>query len=50
MSVVEQICTRVAILDGGEVAEEGAVSDVFSSPKSEAAKRLVYPEVTKIRL
>ena len=44
MSVVEQICTRVAILDGGEVAEEGAVSDVFSSPKSEAAKRLVYPE------
>ena len=44
MSVVEQICTRVAILDGGEVAEEGAVSDVFSSPKSEAAKHLVYPE------
>lgn len=44
MSVVEQICTRVAILDGGEVAEEGAVSDVFSSPKSNAAKRLVYPE------
>ncbi len=44
MSVVEQICTRVAILDGGVVAEEGAVSDVFSSPKSEAAKRLVYPE------
>ena len=44
MSVVEQICTRVAILDGGTVAEEGAVSGVFSSPKSEAAKRLVYPE------
>ena len=44
MSVVEQICTRVAILDGGKVAEEGAVSGVFSSPKSEAAKRLVYPE------
>lgn len=44
MSVVEQICTRVAILDGGTVAEEGTVSDVFSSPKSEAAKRLVYPE------
>ena len=44
MSVVEQICTRVAILDGGTVAEEGAVSGVFSSPKSEAAKRLVYPD------
>ncbi len=44
MSVVEQICTRVAILDGGRVAEEGTVGDVFSAPKSDAAKRLVYPE------
>ena len=44
MSVVEQICTRVAILDNGAVAEEGAVSEVFSAPKAQAAKRLVYPE------
>ena len=44
MSVVEQICTRVAILDGGEVAEEGKVSEVFAAPESQAAKRLVYPE------
>ena len=44
MSVVEQICTRVAILDGGEVAEEGKVSEVFAEPQSQAAKRLVYPE------
>ncbi|MGN0549752.1 MAG: methionine ABC transporter ATP-binding protein [Acutalibacteraceae bacterium] len=44
MSVVEQICTRVAILDQGKVAEEGRVSDIFASPKSEAAKALVYPE------
>ena len=39
MSVVEQICTRVAILDGGEVAEEGKVSEVFAAPQSQAAKR-----------
>ena len=44
MSVVEQICTKVAILDNGTVAEEGAVSDVFSAPKSKAAKALVYPD------
>ena len=44
MSVVEQICTKVAILDHGRVIEEGAVSDVFSAPKSEAAKSLVYPD------
>ena len=44
MSVVEQICTRVAILDNGVVAEEGKVSDVFSAPKSSAARALVYPD------
>ena len=44
MSVVEQICTRVAILDNGEVAEEGEVNQVFTSPRSKAAKRLVYPD------
>ena len=44
MSVVEKICRHVAILDGGEVAEQGEVTEVFSRPNSEAAKRLVYPE------
>ena len=44
MSVVEKICRHVAILDGGEVAEQGEVTEVFSHPHSEAAKRLVYPE------
>lgn len=44
MSVIEEVCTRVAILDGGTVAEEGAVGEVFSAPKSDAAKWLVYPE------
>ena len=44
MSVVEEICNRVAILDDGQVAEEGIVSEVFSAPKSRAAKRLVFPD------
>ncbi len=44
MSVVEEICNRVAILDDGAVVEEGAVSSVFASPKSLAAKRLVFPD------
>ena len=43
MSVVEEICNRVAIRDGGEVVEEGLVGTVFASPKSTAAKRLVFP-------
>ncbi|MCQ2446256.1 MAG: ATP-binding cassette domain-containing protein, partial [Clostridia bacterium] len=40
MSVVEEICNRVAILDNGSVVEEGAVATVFTSPKSAAARRL----------
>jgi D-methionine transport system ATP-binding protein len=44
MNVVEEICNRVAILDHGSVVEEGNVTDVFSQPKSDAAKRLVYPD------
>ena len=40
MAVIRQICTRVAILDGGRIAEMGNVIDVFSNPKTRAAKRL----------
>lgn len=43
MSVVEEICNKVAILDGGVVVEEGLVGAIFASPKSAAAKRLVFP-------
>ena len=43
MSVVKEICTHVAILDDGEVVEDGLVSTVFSAPKSAAARHLVFP-------
>ena len=43
MSVIEAICSRVAILDGGRVAELGTVQDIFSHPATDAARRLVYP-------
>ena len=44
MSVVEEICNRVAILDNGTVAEEGDVATVFAAPTTDAAKRLVFPD------
>ena len=43
MSVVKEVCNHVAILDDGEVVEEGLVSTVFSAPKSAAARHLVFP-------
>ena len=44
MSVIEDICTRVAILENGTVVEEGEVSKVFSNPASDAGKNIVSPE------
>mgnify|MGYP000948981802 CR=1 FL=1 len=43
MSVVEEICDHVAILDGGVVVEQGEVKEIFANPKTAAAKRLVAP-------
>lgn len=47
MSVVEEICNRVAILDNGTVVEQGEVSTVFAHPQSAAAKRLVFPDASE---
>ncbi len=43
MSVVEEICSHVAILDGGQVVEDGEVREIFQNPKTDAARRLVSP-------
>ncbi len=40
MTVIRQICNRVAILDQGRIAEEGTVDDVFIHTKSKAGRRL----------
>ena len=60
MAVIRQICTRVAILDGGRIAEEGTVDDVFVHTRSAAGKRLFgivpsqqeesLPEVPALRI
>jgi len=42
MSVVESVCTHVAIIDNGDLVENGTVEDVFSQPKSAAAKKLIF--------
>lgn len=43
MSVIEKICDKVAIIDDGNLAETGDVKEIFRSPKSQAAKKLVFP-------
>ena len=46
MAVIRQICNKVAILDGGKLAEQGTVDEVFLHTKSAAGKRLfgILPE------
>ena len=44
MSVVNEICNKVAILDEGVVVEQGRVSEVLSHPQSSAGKYLVFPQ------
>ena len=43
MRVIEQVCSRVAIIENSRIGEIGPVSDVFLHPKTDAAKRLIYP-------
>ena len=49
MSVVEEICSDVAIIDKGVLAEVGKVEDVFRNPKTEAARKLFYNSANKIK-
>ena len=42
MAVVQEICSHVAIIDAGELAEHGTVEEVFSRPQSQAARKLVF--------
>ncbi len=44
MSVIQEICDRVAIIDGGLIAEEGTVEEIFRNPKTQIGKELVLHE------
>ena len=44
MSVVEEICSHVAIIDKSHIAEQGSVEEIFTNPRTEIAKRMIYPD------
>ena len=46
MKVIDQICDRVAVIDRGQIAELGAVSQVFTNPQSKIARELILPGVS----
>ncbi len=50
MRVIEEICNRVAIIDKSRIVEEGKVEDIFTKPKTSAARRLVFPEDNSVEV
>lgn len=44
MNVVQEVCNKVAIIEGGKLVEDGQVKDIFANPRSKAAKKLIYGE------
>lgn len=44
MSVIREICSHVAIVERGELVEQGLVEDIFNHPKSRAARELILKD------
>lgn len=49
MAVIQEICSKVAVLDHGSLVEQGSVEELFRAPKTEEAKKLVLNEITNIK-
>lgn len=49
MAVVQEICHHVAVLDHGTLAESGTVQELFRSPKTEAARKLILTGTEQIK-
>lgn len=41
MEVIKRICHKVAVIEGGEIVEEGLVAEVFSDPKHSTTKHFL---------
>jgi D-methionine transport system ATP-binding protein len=41
MHVIKKICDRVAVMENGEVVEQGTVLDTFSKPQTQTAKNFI---------
>ncbi|MGL6293290.1 methionine ABC transporter ATP-binding protein [Eubacterium aggregans] len=44
MSVVEEICSHVPIIDKSQIAEQGSVESIFTNPRTAIAKKMIFPE------
>ena len=49
MSVVQEICDKVAVLERGSLIETGTVEELFRNPKTDEARKLVFSGRTQIK-
>ena len=47
MAVIREICNNVAILNHGVLVEKGSVEDIFTHPKSAAARELILGDISE---
>jgi D-methionine transport system ATP-binding protein len=50
MSVIRQICHKVAVMDQCRIVEQGLVEEVFSHPQSKATRHLVFGDRPEVAL
>ncbi len=48
MSVIRNLCDRVAVLENGVIIEEGNVIDIFSNPSTETSKRFLKDMIAEL--
>lgn len=41
MEVVKEICHNVAVMEGGQIVEQGDIVDIFTNPKAEITKEFI---------
>ena len=49
MAVIQEICSKVAVLDHGSMVETGTVEELFRAPKTEEAKKLILNDFAHIK-
>lgn len=49
MTVIQEICRHVLVLEGGKLMESGTVEELFRAPKTEAARKLLVNANATIR-
>ncbi|AEF16770.1 Phosphonate-transporting ATPase [Thermoanaerobacterium xylanolyticum LX-11] len=48
MSVIRNLCDKVAVLEDGRIIEEGNVIDIFSNPSTETSKRFLKDMIAEL--